>query len=138
MQVASFQNKRETKFKTKMISLLEVVVIVLQLFLPPMPMAFSSLMSSGFHKLSVPRNGLCSTRAFKSISKIECASNCLLKDTYNSCTAFIFDTTQKQTPCTCMRAKCIPDPTDASPPIALRKALLIMPTKLSPLNIIII
>ena len=100
-----------------MISLLQVVVIILQLFLSPMPMAFSSLMSSGFHKLSVPRNALCPTSAFKSISKIECASNCLLKDAYNSCTVFMFDTTQKGTPCTCMHAKCIPYTPDDSPPI---------------------
>lgn len=90
---------------------LKKLIAIQHFFLTPVTYC-TTISNNVVHKKSVPHNTLCPTGVFKSNSKIECASSCLLRDNYNNCTAFTFDILLEEMPCMCKRAKCIPDPPD--------------------------
>ena len=57
-----------------------------------------------FKKVLVPNNQFCRVHVFDASSNIACATECLIREDFGSCTSFIFDLVQAV--CQCGRSGC--------------------------------
>ena len=57
-----------------------------------------------FKKVLVPNNQVCRVHVFDASSNVACAAECLIREDFGSCTAFIFD--HVQAVCHCGRSGC--------------------------------